>query len=86
MVPLPCTVPVTDLTSTCSLPIAPVLSDRDMNALGPVFNAVYPYLYGTTDLNINKVGFIIIQMKNDPDVLLDQVFRKDESLLDMDDQ
>jgi len=57
-----------------------------MNALGPVFNAVYPYLYGTTDLNINKVGFIIIQMKNDPDVLLDQVFRKDESLLDMDDQ
>ncbi len=29
---------------------------------------------------INKVGFIIIQMKNDPDALLDQVFRKDESL------
>ena len=29
----------------------------------PGFDAVY--LYGGTDLDINKVGFIIIQVKND---------------------
>ena len=29
----------------------------------PGFDAVY--LYGGTDLNIDKVGFIIIQVKND---------------------
>jgi hypothetical protein len=29
------------------------------------FNAVYPYLYGGTDLDIDKVGFIIVQVKND---------------------
>lgn len=43
---------------------------RGAAALGshrqPGFNAVYPYLYDTTDLDINKVGSIIIQVKNDP--------------------
>jgi hypothetical protein len=31
----------------------------------PGFDAVYPYLYGGIDLDINKVGFIIVQVKND---------------------
>ncbi|KAH9173206.1 hypothetical protein EDB89DRAFT_2068954 [Lactarius sanguifluus] len=29
------------------------------------FDAVYPYLYGGTDLDPKKVGFIIVQVKND---------------------
>jgi hypothetical protein len=42
---------------------------RGAAALGancqPGFDAVYPYLYGGKDLDINKVGFIIVQVKND---------------------
>jgi len=42
---------------------------RGAAALGancqPGFDAVYPFLYGGTDLDINKVGFIIVQVKND---------------------
>ncbi len=32
------------------------------------FDAVYPYLYGGTDLDPKKVGFIIVQVKNDSNV------------------
>ena len=42
---------------------------RGAAALGancqPGFDAVYPYLYGSTDLDIKKLGFIIVQVKND---------------------
>jgi hypothetical protein len=31
----------------------------------PGFDAVYPYLYNGTDLDVKKVGFIIVQVKND---------------------
>ncbi|KAH9050406.1 hypothetical protein EDB83DRAFT_2190226, partial [Lactarius deliciosus] len=31
----------------------------------PRFNAIYLYLYGSLDLNIKNVGFIIVQVKND---------------------
>jgi hypothetical protein len=41
---------------------------RGAAALGtccrPGFSAVYPYLYGGTGLNIHKLGFIIVQVKN----------------------
>ena len=46
----------------------------------PGFDAVYPYLYGGTDLDIDKVGFIIVQVKNDStsysDPSLDELFSK----------
>ncbi|KAI0290187.1 hypothetical protein B0F90DRAFT_1820517 [Multifurca ochricompacta] len=29
------------------------------------FNAVYPYLYGGIDLDVKKIGFIMVQFKND---------------------
>ncbi|KAI9430649.1 hypothetical protein H4582DRAFT_2063550 [Lactarius indigo] len=42
---------------------------RGAAALGancqPGFDAVYPYLYDSFDLNVKKVGFIIVQVKND---------------------
>ncbi|KAH9015441.1 hypothetical protein EDB83DRAFT_2321310 [Lactarius deliciosus] len=42
---------------------------RGAAALGancqPGFDAVYPYLYGSLDLNVKNVGFIIVQVKND---------------------
>jgi hypothetical protein len=42
---------------------------RGAAALGancqPGFVAVYPYLYGGLDLDVKKVGFIIVQVKND---------------------
>ena len=42
--------------------------------------AVYPYLYGGTDLDINKVGFIIVKVKNDSTAYeagsLDELFTK----------
>ncbi|KAI0301711.1 hypothetical protein B0F90DRAFT_1816914 [Multifurca ochricompacta] len=45
---------------------------RGAAALGancqPGFNAVYPYLYGGTDLDMQKLGFMIVQVKNDPDL------------------
>jgi hypothetical protein len=41
---------------------------RGAAALGancqPSFDAVYPFLYGGTELNAEKVGFIIVQIKN----------------------
>ncbi|KAH9082179.1 hypothetical protein EDB83DRAFT_620620 [Lactarius deliciosus] len=42
------------------------------------FDMVYPYLYGTSDLVINKVGFIIVQVKNCADQLSPnaELFRK----------
>jgi hypothetical protein len=57
---------------------------RGAAALGancqPGFDAVYPYLYGGTDLDIDKVGFIIVQVKNDStsykDPSLDELFSK----------
>jgi hypothetical protein len=43
---------------------------RGAAALGancqPGFDAVYPFLYGDTDLVRKRVGFIIVQVKNDP--------------------
>jgi hypothetical protein len=48
----------------------------------PCISAVYPYLYGGTDLDINKVGFIIVQVKNDStkyaDESLDELFSEME--------
>ncbi|KAI0301698.1 hypothetical protein B0F90DRAFT_1667815 [Multifurca ochricompacta] len=45
---------------------------RGAAALGsncqPGFDAVYPYLYGGIDLDMQKLGFIIVQVKNDPDI------------------
>lgn len=47
---------------------------RGAAALGancqPGFDAVYPYLYNSPDLvlDVKKVGFIIVQVKNDPNV------------------
>jgi hypothetical protein len=42
------------------------------------FDAVYPYLYGGTDLDTNKVGFIIVQVRNNStsytNESLDEVF------------
>ncbi len=42
---------------------------RGAAALGancqPGFDAVYPYVYGGTDLDPKKIGFIIVQVKND---------------------
>ncbi|KAI9452701.1 hypothetical protein BJY52DRAFT_1225998 [Lactarius psammicola] len=42
---------------------------RGAAALGancqPVFDAVYPYLYDSLDLEVKNVGFIIVQVKND---------------------
>ncbi|KAI9430204.1 hypothetical protein H4582DRAFT_1820313, partial [Lactarius indigo] len=42
---------------------------RGAAALGancqPGFDAVYPYLYDSFDLDVKKVGFIIVQVKND---------------------
>ncbi|KAH9175259.1 hypothetical protein EDB89DRAFT_2092796 [Lactarius sanguifluus] len=35
----------------------------------PGFDMVYPYLYDTNDLVINKVGFIVVQVKNHADNL-----------------
>ena len=50
---------------------------RGAAALGangqPGFDAVYPFLYGTTNLDIRKVGFVIVQTKNDPRQGLKQV-------------
>ncbi|KAH9009201.1 hypothetical protein EDB83DRAFT_2234923 [Lactarius deliciosus] len=42
------------------------------------FDAVYPFLYGGTDLDVDKVGFIIIQVKkNDTsEAAQDQIFKK----------
>ncbi|KAH9039905.1 hypothetical protein EDB84DRAFT_1019205 [Lactarius hengduanensis] len=42
------------------------------------FDMVYPYLYDTSDLVINKVGFIIVQVKNYADKLSPnpELFRK----------
>jgi hypothetical protein len=41
---------------------------RGAAALGangqPGFDAVYPFMYNTTDLDINKLGFIIVQVRN----------------------
>ena len=31
----------------------------------PGFDAIYPYLYNSTDLDVKKVRFIIVQVKND---------------------
>jgi hypothetical protein len=46
----------------------------------PGISAVYPYLYGGTDLDIDKVGFILVQVKNNStkyaDESLDEVFSK----------
>jgi hypothetical protein len=45
---------------------------RGAAALGancqPGFDAVYPFLYDTLDLDVKKLGFIIIQIKNDPNL------------------
>ncbi|KAH9172091.1 hypothetical protein EDB89DRAFT_2070070 [Lactarius sanguifluus] len=42
------------------------------------FDAVYPFLYGGTDLDVDKVGFIIVQVKkNDTsEAAQDQIFKK----------
>jgi hypothetical protein len=57
----------------------------------PGFDAVFPYLFGSTDLDEKNVGFIIVQVKNDnkysrPDA---ELFRKmdpfDCALLDASD-
>ena len=32
----------------------------------PGFDAVYPFLYDTLDLDVKRVGFVIVQIKNDP--------------------
>ncbi|KAH8991830.1 hypothetical protein EDB83DRAFT_2534946 [Lactarius deliciosus] len=42
------------------------------------FDAVYPFLYGGTDLDVDKVGFIIVQVKkNDTSkAAQDQIFKK----------
>ena len=34
----------------------------------PGFDAVYPFVYDTLDLDVKRVGFIIVQIKNDPTV------------------
>ncbi|KAI9444320.1 hypothetical protein H4582DRAFT_2071891 [Lactarius indigo] len=47
---------------------------RGAAALGancqPGFDAVYPYLYDSFDLDVKKVGFIIVQVKNDSNTSL----------------
>jgi hypothetical protein len=55
---------------------------RGAAALGancqPGFDAVYPYLYGGTSLDVKKVGFIIVQVRNNStsytNTSLDEVF------------
>ena len=44
----------------------------------PGFDAVYPFLYGTLDLNVDKVGFVIVQVKkNDAsEAAQNQIFKK----------
>lgn len=57
---------------------------RGAAALGancqPGFDAVYPFLYNSNDerLNVENVGFVIVQVKNDPSVSPsnDEVFKK----------
>lgn len=39
------------------------------------FNAVYPYLYEALNLDVKKLGFIIVQVKNDSNNI-DEVFQK----------
>ncbi|KAH9035048.1 hypothetical protein EDB84DRAFT_1269650, partial [Lactarius hengduanensis] len=47
------------------------------------FDMVYPYLFGTSDLVVNKVGFIIIQVKNYANNLTpdDDLFKKIDPIL-----
>ncbi|KAI9436768.1 hypothetical protein BJY52DRAFT_1097803, partial [Lactarius psammicola] len=55
---------------------------RGAAALGangqPGFDAVYPFLYGGLDLDVNKVGFIIVQVKKNDvsEAAQDQIFKK----------
>src|ERR1700761_3930478 len=56
---------------------------RGAAALGancqPGFNAVYLFLYEVLDLNVEKLGFIIVPMKNDSNALWkthSEIFRK----------
>jgi hypothetical protein len=55
---------------------------RGAAALGancqPGFDAVYPYLYGTSKLDTQKVGFIIVQVKNNPKASrsINEIFQK----------
>ena len=56
----------------------------------PGFDAVYPFLYGGLDLDVDKIGFIIIQVKKNDvsEVAQDLVFKKMDpfacGLLDLD--
>ncbi len=56
---------------------------RGAAALGancqPGFDAVYPYLYKALDLDEEKLGFVIVQVKNDSSfnrTNIDEVFQK----------
>jgi hypothetical protein len=56
---------------------------RGAAALGancqPGFDAVYPFLYEALHLDTEKLGFIIVQVKNDPNVYrktISEIFRK----------
>jgi hypothetical protein len=50
----------------------------------PGFDAVYPYLTNTTQLDIDEVGFIIVQVKNNPDITVSQRGAIDDIFLKMD--
>jgi hypothetical protein len=50
----------------------------------PGFNAVYPFLFNTTQLNLSKVGFIIVQVKNNPDISVSHRGTIDDIFLKMD--
>lgn len=59
----------------------PFFMARGAAALGancqPGFDAVYPFLYNSTDLNVKNVSFIIVQVKNDSSRRCgDDVFKK----------
>jgi hypothetical protein len=56
---------------------------RGASALGancqPGFDAVYPFLYDSLDLNVRNIGFIIVQVKNDSNLARSEdvnLFRK----------